>query len=78
MGIQIDRPSAVQSPSEKEGKEGVAVEYAREMSKKSGKVTPGIFAKMKFYYSDEEIVEITLVVGLITMLNLFNNALEVN
>jgi AhpD family alkylhydroperoxidase len=58
-------------------RERLAIEYATAMTKDSNRVPDELFARMKNVFSDPEIVEATFIVGLITMLNRFNNALEV-
>lgn len=58
-------------------REKLAIELATAMTKDSNRVPDELFDRMRAKFTDEEIVEATFMVGLITMLNRFNNALEV-
>lgn len=55
----------------------LAVEYARAVTRDSNRVPESLIASLRGAFSEAEIVEVTAMIGLITMLNLFNNALEV-
>jgi len=57
--------------------EKVAIEYARLTAVEAYKLPPELIARMKEYYSDAQIVEITSVVGLFSFINRFNDALGV-
>jgi AhpD family alkylhydroperoxidase len=58
-------------------REQLAIEYAKLITRDSNRVPDEFFARLKTAYSDPEIVELTFLVGYITMLNRFNNALGV-
>lgn len=58
-------------------KECVAIEYAKATTEHAYKVDPKLIQKMKDTFSDEQIVEITSVVGLFSFINRFNDALGV-
>ena len=53
------------------------MEYAECVTRDSNRVPDELFAQLKANFSDPEIVELTFLTGLITMLNRFNNALQV-
>lgn len=54
-----------------------AVEYARAATRDSNRVPESLMQTLHGLYSDAELVEITAVIGFISMLNLFNNCLGV-
>ncbi len=58
-------------------KERVALEYAEATAKCAYKIDPELIKKMKENFTDEQIVEITSVVGLFSYINRFNDALQV-
>jgi AhpD family alkylhydroperoxidase len=58
-------------------RERLAMEYAEQITRDSNRVSDELFARLKEQFSDPEIVELTFLTGLITMLNRFNNALGV-
>ena len=58
-------------------RELLALEYTREAMRDSNAVSDELFARLKAQFSDAEIVELTFLVGMIGMLNLFNNCLQV-
>jgi uncharacterized peroxidase-related enzyme len=58
-------------------KEQVAMDYAKAATEHAYNIDEAIFDKMKQHYSDEEIVEITSVVGLFAFINRFNDSLGV-
>ena len=58
-------------------RERLAIEYATPVAKDSNRVPERLFARLRAAFTDPEIVELTFLVGFITMLNRFNNALEV-
>ncbi len=57
--------------------EKIAFEYAQASTQHAYNIDPKIFAKMKEHFSDEEIVEITSVIGLFNFINRFNDSLGV-
>ncbi len=58
-------------------RERLAMEYAESITRDSNRVPDELFTRLKANFSDSEIVELTFLTGLITMLNRFNNALQV-
>lgn len=58
-------------------RERLAIEYAERVTQDSNRVPQELFDQLRKAFSDEEIVELTFHIGFITMLNRFNNALEV-
>lgn len=55
----------------------VAIEYAEEMSKTPVRVSDELFAKLKNYFSDEQIVELTASVAYENYRARFNHALHI-
>ncbi len=72
LGIETDLPNGAEA-----SRESLAIEYAEHITRDSNRVPDDFFAQLRGVFSDTEIVELTFVVGLITMLNRFNNALGV-
>ena len=62
---------------EAERREQAAIEYATASSQHAYNIKPEIMAKMKKYYTDAQIVEISSVVGLFNFINRFNDSLGV-
>ena len=58
-------------------KEQTAMDYSIASTQHAYNIDPGIISKMKKYYSDEEMVEISAVVGLFNFINRFNDSLGV-
>lgn len=58
-------------------REQLAIEYAEAITRDSNRVSDELFERLRAAFSDPEIVELTFHIGLITMLNRFNNALGV-
>ncbi|MFC1633109.1 carboxymuconolactone decarboxylase family protein [Patescibacteria group bacterium] len=57
--------------------EKIAVEYAESVTKDANAVSDEQFAALKEHYNDEQIVELTAVIGLFNYINRFNDALRV-
>ena len=73
LGISTDlAPGATHSPRER-----LAMEYAELVTRDANRVPDECFARLREAFSDPEIVELTFMIGLITMLNRFNNALQI-
>ncbi len=68
---RIDDPDAL-SPRER-----LAVEYTRAVLADSNRINPRLIERLKSSFTEPELVELSFLVGFITMLNLFNNALQV-
>jgi len=58
-------------------KEKLALDYAAASTEHAYNIDPHLFKKVKEHYTDEEIVELTSVVGLFNFINRFNDALGV-
>ena len=58
-------------------RECVAIEYAKATATHAYKIDQELIKKMKENFTDEQIVEITSVVGLFSYINRFNDALRV-
>jgi len=73
VGIGTDLSPKAQ-PSERER---LAIEYAELITHDSNRIPDAFFESLRAAFSDVEIVELTFHIGFITMLNRFNNALQV-
>ncbi|MEA2092638.1 MAG: hypothetical protein U9P61_01555 [Patescibacteria group bacterium] len=58
-------------------KEAIAIEYAKATASHAYNIDPELIKKIKDNFTDEQIVEITSVVGLFSYINRFNDALKV-
>lgn len=58
-------------------KEVLAIEYAKATTEHAYSVSPELTKKMQEAFTDEEIVEITAVIGTFNFLNRFNDALRI-
>ena len=58
-------------------KEKAALAFAEEVTQHAYNVKPTTFKNLKKYFSDEQIVEITSVIGLFNFINRFNDALRI-
>lgn len=67
----LDQPGALSE------RERLAVEYTRLAQADANRIPDEFFAQLRRAFTDPEIVELTALIGLITMLNLFNNCLQV-
>lgn len=56
----------------------VALEYAEAVTKASNQVSDELYQRMKDCFKDEEIIEITCLIGIFNYFNRFNNALQVD
>lgn len=71
---QIEQLEAAQNLTRREG---LALQYTAAVMSDSNRVSDALFAQLVSYFTSEEIVELTFLIGYINMLNLFNNALQV-
>jgi alkylhydroperoxidase family enzyme len=67
----------VSSTAPQTERERLAVEYAELVTRDSNRVPDSFFDRLRAAFTDAEIVELTFHIGFITMLNRFNNALQV-
>ena len=58
-------------------KEKIIIAYASSVTKDAHNVPNELFSRLKHYFSDSEIVNLTLIIGLMNVFNRFNGALEV-
>ncbi len=58
-------------------KEKIAIEYATQMTLHAYKIDQDLITRLKKHFTDEQIVELTSVVGLFNFINRFNDALRV-
>jgi AhpD family alkylhydroperoxidase len=73
LGIADD----LTAPSLHSQRERLAVEYAELVTRDANRIPADFFARLAESFNEPEIVELTFLIGLITMLNRFNNALDV-
>ena len=77
LGIS-DQPLAnIDNPSRLTERERLAIEYTRAAMTDSNRVPESLFSRLRTSFTDPEIVELTFLIGLINLLNLFNNCLQV-
>lgn len=58
-------------------REATALAYAEQLTEDANRVGDDLYDRVSAQFNDEEIVELTLVVGFINLLNTFNDALEI-
>jgi AhpD family alkylhydroperoxidase len=73
LGIATDPSSEVDHTP----REQLALEYSEQMNRDSNHIPDELFTRLRAVFTDSEIVELTFLVGFITMLNRFDNALQV-
>ena len=76
-GIVDDPLPLLDDPSKLPPRERVAVEYTQAAMRDSNAIPERIARELHEQFTDEELVEVTFLIGYITMLNTFNNLLEV-
>ncbi len=76
-GSHQDIMRSLNISAEHTNRERLAIEYAEQVTRDANRVPDELFARLRENFSDPEIVELTFLTGLITMLNRFNNALGV-
>jgi alkylhydroperoxidase family enzyme len=79
LGIAIDPLATVIDPAahKRADREKLAIEYTGLAMTASNDIPDEFFAKLKKHFSDPEIVEMTFTIGMINLLNMFNNCLQV-
>ena len=75
QGLGIDRD--LSSTAKQTERERLAIEYAELITLDSNRIPHAFFERLHAAFTDSEIVELTFHIGFITMLNRFNNALQV-
>lgn len=58
-------------------KEKTVIDYARQVTEDAENVPDQLFKRLKSYFTDTEIVNLTLIIGLMNVFNRFNGALGV-
>jgi len=77
LGYSPDPMRELADSSRRSERERLAIEYTAAAMTDANAIPDGLFARLKNAFADEEIVEITFVIGFINLLNLFNNCLQV-
>ena len=78
IGIPEAQVEELEAPGHLTQREQMALRYSQEMMQDSNRIDDAFFARLKEVFSDQEIVELTFLIGYINLLNLFNNALQVS
>ncbi len=76
LGISQLPLQMLDAPGSMSARERLAVQYARAAVADSNRIPEELFAQLRAAFTEPEIVEVTAVIGLISMLNLFNNCLQ--
>jgi AhpD family alkylhydroperoxidase len=76
-GIVDDPVEAIREPGALPPRERLAVEYTRAAQADSNRLPEALARELHEHFTDPELVELSFLIGYITMLNLFNNLLEV-
>ena len=77
LGMPEDARRLVDDPTSLSPAYQVALSYARAVRTDSNRVSDDLFAQVQTHFKDAEIVELTMLIGYINMLNWFNNVLQV-
>ena len=77
FGILDEPQAAIADPSPLAPRERLAVEYTRAAQRDSNRIPEALAAELKERFTDPELVELSFLIGYISMLNLFNNLLGV-
>jgi AhpD family alkylhydroperoxidase len=76
-GIVDDPHAAITDPSGLPARERLAVEYTRAAQADSNRLPDALTRELQEQFTDPELVELSFLIGYISMLNMFNNLLEV-
>lgn len=77
LGIPQPQIDNLEHPDHLTPRQRLALAYTDAVRADANHVPEALFAKLKGAFSDAEIVELTLLIGFINMLNWFNNALQI-
>lgn len=77
IGIPDPQIEDLDAPEYLTRREALALDYTIRAIQDSKRIEDSFFDRLRQEFSDEEIVELTFLIGLIQLLNLFNNALQV-
>ncbi len=78
IGIPEPQIEELEAAANLSQREELALQYTQAMMQDSNRIDDALFARLKQVFSDEEIVELSFLIGYINLLNLFNNALQVS
>jgi AhpD family alkylhydroperoxidase len=77
LGISDDPVKMLQDKDNLKPEYACAIDYLNAIFEDSNRIPDLMFDKLREYFTEPEIVELTFLVGYINMLNWFNNALQV-
>ena len=77
LGIPKSQIEELDSPKNLTDREKLALRFTESVMKNSLEITDSFFENLRSLFSQEEIVELTFLIGYINMLNYFNNTLQV-
>jgi alkylhydroperoxidase family enzyme len=77
LGIPTSQIEELDSPKNLTDREKLALRFTEAVMKNSLEITDSFFENLRRLFSQEEIVELTFLIGYINMLNYFNNTLQV-
>ena len=75
--VQIEAINTGEFDQDFSDKEKTVIEYARQVTKDAENVSDELFQRLKSHFSDSDIVNLTLIIGLMNVFNRFNGALGV-
>ena len=77
IGIPDPQIEDLEAPEHLSCREALALDYTSRAICDANGIGEAFFDRLRQEFSDEEIVELTFLIGLMQLLNLFNNALQV-
>lgn len=80
FGLSDEQINALKTGNSNKGftdKERVVIEYACQVTKDAEEVPEELFKRLRSYFDDSQIVNFTLIIGLMNVFNRFNGALGV-
>ena len=80
FGLSDEQINALKTGYSNKGftdKEQIVIEYARQVTKDAEEVAEDLFKRLRLYFNDSQIVNLTLIIGLMNVFNRFNGALGV-
>ena len=77
LGISNDPIEMLQDKDNLKQEYACAIDYLNAIFEDSNRIPDSMFDKLREYFTEPEIVELTFLIGYINMLNWFNNALQV-
>jgi uncharacterized peroxidase-related enzyme len=79
-GVSDEQINALKTGNSNKGftdKEQTVIEYARQVTKDAEEMPEDLFKRLHSYFNDIQIVNLTLIIGLMNVFNRFNGALGV-